>query len=182
MTAWNHWYHVTSNTYGTWLPGDPRGWRERGHKKHVEGDYKNPPPHGSGEEVYRRAGSLLAQPPVHLDVAQREMAGRALVEMLLQQGIEILAVSLGAIHFHALGRFTDRQVRPRVGRAKKHACFKLREQGFRGRLWETGSGVLPIADRQHQLNVFGYIVRHAEEGAWVWTFREGLYWEESSGG
>ena len=44
MTAWNNWYHVNGNTYGTWLPGDPRGWRERGHKKHVAGDYKNPPP------------------------------------------------------------------------------------------------------------------------------------------
>ena len=28
MPAWNGWYHVTGNTYGTWLPGDPRGWRE----------------------------------------------------------------------------------------------------------------------------------------------------------
>jgi hypothetical protein len=29
MLAWNAWYHVTVNTYGTWLPGDPRGWHTR---------------------------------------------------------------------------------------------------------------------------------------------------------
>jgi len=179
MPAWNHWYHVTSNTYGTWLPGDPRGWRERGHKKHVDGDYKSPPPPGCGDAQHRRSRGLLVKPPVHLDIAQREIAGRAVVEMLFQQTIEVLTVSLGAVHLHILARFPDAQVRPKVGRAKKHACFTLRDDGFRGRLWETGSGVVPIADRQHQLNVFAYIVRHGEEGAWVWTFREGLYWKKS---
>ena len=55
MAAWNNWYHVNGNTYGTWLPGDPRGWRERGHKKHVDGDYKSPPPAGSGDAMHRYA-------------------------------------------------------------------------------------------------------------------------------
>lgn len=45
--AWNAWYHVLTNTYGTWLRGDRRGWRERHHRKHVEGDYKNPPKPGT---------------------------------------------------------------------------------------------------------------------------------------
>jgi len=39
MEPWNHWYHVNGNTYGTWLPGDPRGWRSYKHKRHVEGEY-----------------------------------------------------------------------------------------------------------------------------------------------
>ena len=47
MGAWNGWYHVNGNTYGTWLPGDERGWRSRHHKVHVNGDYKNPPPPGA---------------------------------------------------------------------------------------------------------------------------------------
>ena len=47
--AWNGWYHVTANTYGTWLRGDPRGWRERHHRKHVEGDYQTRPVPGTAE-------------------------------------------------------------------------------------------------------------------------------------
>ncbi len=109
MPAWRNWYHVSCNTYGTWLPGDPRGWRERKHKKHVDGE----------------------------------------------------------------------QVRPKVGRAKKHAYFNLRDTGFQGTVWEDGSDVVPISGRQHQLNVFAYIRRHRNEGAWVWTFREGIYWPNS---
>jgi hypothetical protein len=31
------------HTYGTWLPGDPKGFRTRHHREHIEGDYKKPP-------------------------------------------------------------------------------------------------------------------------------------------
>ena len=179
MSAWNGWYHVSCNTYGTWLPGDPRGWRERKHEKHVGGDYKNPPPNGSGDALCKHACGLLKQLPVHLDAQQRGMAGRALVEMLLHQEIELLALSVDPIHFHLLGRFPDSEVRPKVGRAKKHAYFNLRDHGLQGTFWEDGSDVVPITGRRHQLNAFGYIGRHGDRGAWVWTFREGVYWPNS---
>jgi hypothetical protein len=181
MAAWNGWYHVNGNTYGTWLPGDPRGWREQKHKKHIEGDYRNPPPPGSGNAMHRYARNLLRQPPVHLTNPQRAVAGRAMVELLAAQGIELLVLSLDTIHFHLLGRFPNARVRPVVGRAKKHAYFELHNRGFIGRLWSKSANVVPIADRKHQLNAFGYISGHKETGAWVWTFREGLYWQKDGG-
>ena len=182
MNAWNGWYHVGGNTYGTWLPGDPRGWREKRHKKHVEGDYNNPPPKGSGDAYHEHARDLLTQPPVHLDTTQRKAVGRALVERFVALDIEILTLSLDAIHFHLLARFPDNQVRPRLGRAKKHAYHELRDRGLIGKLWGGGSNVVTITDREHQLNVFAYIGRHKEHGAWVWTFREGIYWRDDIGG
>lgn len=172
MSAFNDWYHVNANTYGTWLPGDPRGWRERGHRKHCEGDYRNPPPKGSGDKLHQYAQRLLAKPPVHLDTTQQVLAGRAMVEMLLEQNIELLALCLDEIHFHLLARFPDTQVRPVVGRAKKHAWHALVDHGFEGKLWQDGSKVTPIGDRRHQLNVFRYITRHGQNGAWLWTFRD----------
>ena len=181
MEAWNGWYHVDCHTYGTWLPGDPRGWREKRHRKHVTGDYHNPPPKGTGDLMHQRAHQALKQAPVHLDRSQREIAGRALVEMLVSQQIEVLAVSLDSIHFHVLARFPDKQVRPPVGRAKKHAYHCLRDRGRTGKLWERKSHVTPITGRKHQVNVFRYITGHKQQGAWVWTFREGLYWLDNHG-
>ena len=35
---WNNWFHCMTSAYGQWLPGDPKGWRERNHRKHIEGD------------------------------------------------------------------------------------------------------------------------------------------------
>jgi len=37
QTPWNDWYHVVSHVYGSWLRGDPRGWRSVNHREHVEG-------------------------------------------------------------------------------------------------------------------------------------------------
>ena len=176
MDAWNGWYHVNGNTYGTWLPGDPRGWRAKGHKTHVEGDYKSPPPEGTGDALHQHAGDLLKQAPVHLTAAQRETGSQALAEMLLHQQIEIIALSLDAIHFHLLARFRNKQVRPIVGRAKRHVTYVLRERGHVGKVWSGNGKVTPVSDRQHQVNVFNYITRHADHGAWLWTFHKGIYW------
>ena len=102
MTAWNDWFHVNGNTYGTWLPGDPRGWREKRHKKHVEGDYKSPPPPGQDAALLHHVRGRLTQPPVHLDVDQRRIGGQAAVGKLVHQGVEVLAFSLDAVHLHIL--------------------------------------------------------------------------------
>ena len=40
------WFHIVLTTYGSWLYGDERGFRTRGHREHVEGDYKRPPTAG----------------------------------------------------------------------------------------------------------------------------------------
>ena len=181
MSAWNGWYHVNGNTYGTWLRGDARGWRTRHHREHVEGDYKNPPASGTFEETLERSKRLMSKPPVRLSAPQRAVAGRAMVEKLAELGIEVIAASVDAVHFHVLARFRDGEVRPRVARAKKHASHELTKVGLPGQVWAKRSRALPITDRAHQVNTFGYILEHAEKGAWVWSFRQGLYWRKEDG-
>ena len=172
MGAWNGWYHVTGNTYGTWLRGDPRGWRSRRGREHVDGDYKNPPPAGTYETLHAQSRSSLKRAPVYLSAVQRRAAGEALVEMLLQLDIEVLAVSLDASHYHVLARFPDDVVRRRLGRAKKHASHALSELGLPGHVWARKCRALPVSDRSHQINVLRYIEAHKKKDAWVWSFRD----------
>ena len=172
MTAWNGWYHVNGNTYGTWLPGDKRGWRSRHHKVHVDGDYRYPPPPGTYDALHDHTQSNLSQPPVHLDRRQRQIVGESLVEMFRRQEVELLALSMDAIHFHLLARFGNRPARTVVGRAKKHATFILKKLGHEGRVWTKRARVLPITDRDHQINVFNYIRGHQSKGAWTWRFQD----------
>ena len=101
--------------------------------------------------------------------------------MLVTRQIEVLAVSLDAIHYHILGRFRDGKVRWHVGQAKLSAYHRLRNRWQVGKVWAGLCNVTPISDRAHQLNVFNYICDHREQGAWVWTFREGLYWRKTPG-
>ncbi len=176
MDAYNSWYHVNGNTYGSWLPGDRRGWRTKEHKQHVEGDYKEPPLPGAGDGLRTFASAEMKQAAVHLNAGQCELAGKALIEMLLDQRIEVIVLAIDAVHFHLLGRFPSAKVRPRVARAKKHATFVLRDEGHIGKLWAETGKVTPIADREHQLKVFSYIERHKQKNAWLWTFRQGVSW------
>ena len=112
--AWNGWYHVNGNTYGTWLRGDPRGWRTRRHREHVDGDYKHPPAQGTFEAIYERSKSLMTRRAVYLNRTQRQVAGQAMVERLVALGVELLTLSQDASHYHLLARFPDDQVRQSV--------------------------------------------------------------------
>ena len=175
MKPWNGWYHINGNTYGTWLRGDQRGWRARHHREHCEGDYKNPPPPGQHDGLLARSRNLMKHNPVLLDVESRQIAGQAMVEMLLHQKIEVIALALDAKHFHVLAKFPDTRVRPRIGRAKKHAYFELRSRGRKDSVWAIRTRVLPVRNREHQVRVFRYIEDHAKRGAWLWTFRNRVY-------
>ena len=176
MSAWNGWYHVEIHTHGTWLPGDERGWRSKHHRTHCEGDYKNPPPPGLHEKLLNRSLKSRKRDPVQLSSDRRATVGKAVVEMMAWQDLEIIALSMDSVHCHLLCKFPTEDVRSPVGRAKKHATFVLKKHGHDGPLWVAKCYVKPIADRSHQVTAFDYILDHKTVGAWTWTFREGVYW------
>lgn len=176
MSAWNGWYHVTVGTYGTWLPGDERGWRARHHRQHVDGDYKNPPAEGAYDRLRASSQSRLKSAPVVLTPDHRRVIGQAMVEGLARQNVEALCLSMGGEHCHLLARLDYSEIRKIVGRAKLHAYHAVSAEVDRRRIWAKRSRALAITDRQHQKNVYNYILKHREDGAWVWSHREGLYW------
>lgn len=165
------WFHVTTHTYGAWLYGDARGFRTRHHREHVEGDYKNPPPPGKYAEQERRSRAALKQPPVVLPLEWRKTLGEALRDRLLELGAVLLGVSVSGQHVHYLAKIPYLFPRKWTGFAKKHAWHVANDRGWEGELWAKRSKATPVKDRAHQLNVLTYILRHADEGAWVWDFR-----------
>jgi hypothetical protein len=166
------WFHVIVTAYGAWLPGDPRGFRTRHHREHVEGDYKNPPPPGLYDGLFARSKGLLKQGPVWFPPFWRPVIGGGLRDRLEQEGAQVLCVAVGWQHAHALAKMPPPPI-PRywVGLAKRHVTFRLHDLGWRGEVWGKRGKNVPVRDRKHQLNVFRYILRHAEQGAWVWDFR-----------
>jgi len=191
VRAWNGWYHVNGNTYGTWLPGDPRGWRARHHREHVDGDYRSPPLPDECVEKHARSKRLLARPPVHLSERARTLACQTMVRVLQDKACEVIALSVDDHHFHILLRFPSHsRVAPRsqtgrhgaslalarycVGIAKKSSARALSEASLvpPGGVWTTRFRCLPIADRAHQVNVARYIADHRQRGAAVWTVWE----------
>jgi hypothetical protein len=193
IDAWNGWYHLNGNTYGTWIRGDERGWRARHHREHVEGDYHNPPDPSlhAAERIYSRTHT---DTPIHLSPEARAVACDELVATLLYQRTEIIACAVDDHHFHLLARFvlpekptgsnpwesaTRNQpiyayIRHLAGLAKSRSSravssFRLAPEGG---VWSKRFKITPIADRDHQLNAFSYIADHASRGATVWTFKD----------
>lgn len=94
------------STYGTWLRGDPRGWRAYHHREHVDGDYKNPPPAGTYDRLFAQSKRSMKRDEVLLDWNQRVVACREMGKTLLYHKVELIDLSVGAAHFHLLARFT----------------------------------------------------------------------------
>jgi hypothetical protein len=173
MTApWNDWYHCNGNTYGTWLRGDPRGWRSRHHREHVDGDYKNPPTENFAPQ-FRKSQKLLVKPPVLLTKAQTRIAGAAMVQRMLAANIELLSLSLDDHHFHLVARFPDHQPKRFIGYAKQRAAHELVQRcELTAPVWAKGCRCLPVAARAHQVRSVNYDIEHGRDGAFVWTFRD----------
>jgi hypothetical protein len=166
------WRHVIVNTLSSWLHGDPRGFRSRGHRIHSSGDYKNPPPPGEHEALHRYQQHRSA-PTVSIPQLLREPIARAFAEALSIGGWQVAIISVSDKHLHASVRLPrDRAATRRiVGEAKKFASRSVRAQ-LPGRFWPEGGVYKPIRNAAHLAQAFEYIRTRQEEGATAVVFFE----------
>ncbi len=163
------WFHIEFNTFGTWLPGDPRGFRDHDHRIHSSGDYRNPPPRSEHQALHRWVSKRLQQQAVQLTAPQREEVGRLLIHALNRRDMHVLALAVSSNHAHALiaADSDDSLLRKAVGNAKRQISHAMRAS-IPGSLWQRKIGVRTVRDERHLHNAAAYIARHADEGAWVW--------------
>ncbi|WP_432797681.1 transposase [Poriferisphaera sp. WC338] len=177
------WYHVIFGTYGSWLPGDPRGFRTRGHKLHCEGDYKNRPAAGQFESLHEYSQSLMVREAVRLTLPQRKCVCSALAESLKHYGITVNEIAVAKQHMHLLAQFemNDKQYKPQImtliGKCKRWAITKLKEQHLcdesSGKLWAKSGKVICMKNERHFKNTSQYIMNHIREGAAVYSLMAG---------
>ncbi len=195
MPGWNGWYHCMANTYGTWLPGDPRGFRTRNHREHVDGDYKNPPPKGKCDQRHETAKTRMNREAVYLTPEARRVVCEELQDSLVRHGAEPIVISVSVMHMHVLARFplegkpafaerglrgkptsaVDDPVRHIMGLAKQWSAKRLIAENLTapGGIWAGKGKIVPIKDRSHQVRVYHYILNHGpKEKAAVWCFRD----------
>lgn len=180
--------HVTGSTYGQWLRGDPRGWRSKGHREHVEGDYRCPPPAGMYSTMYARSQALMKREGVWLGWEARVLVCRVMVEALRFHHVHVMDLCVGAVHYHVLARFVPedeevwdlirregrsqkREPRHLMGIAKKESARALSRTRLvePGGVWAGGCGRRYIRNLNHFKRVVEYIPGHAEEGAAVYS-------------
>jgi REP element-mobilizing transposase RayT len=103
VQAWGGWFHVVGTTYGAWLPGDPRGFRTRDHREHIEGDYKNPPK-TSRQHLHAHARAAMKRAPFRFTPTTQQAACGYFIEALNHYKIDYTTLCVAPTHFHLLLR------------------------------------------------------------------------------
>src|SRR5258707_4270031 len=84
-------YFLTWTTYGTWLPGDERGWVEK------PGQFRPP-----DAERKKSAEQLMTESPLTLDVEQRRIVEATIADHCRIRGWRLQAVSARTQHVHVV--------------------------------------------------------------------------------
>lgn len=167
------WRHITINTYCSWLKGDPRGFRAKGHEIHSSGDYKNPPPVGEHKGLHDYFKERAAD-EVHIPYDARKTIGQAILKFFREQRIRVLAIAVGKVHTHVLVELIDsvKRIKLIVGEAKRISSRAVKKD-LPGKVWSRGCGYKRVKDKGHQQNTHDYIVYDQGPKAWTWSYRDG---------
>jgi len=124
-------YFLTWTTYGTWLPGDSRGWVNRHSKR--ERVVEAPCP-----ALESHARGLMNDPPVVLDPKMREVADTAMRQACRELSWAIHALEVRSNHVHVVVTACDASPGKVMGILKvrgTQALNALRLGGDRDRWW-----------------------------------------------
>ena len=153
-------YMLTWTTYGTWLPGDERGWNRRG-KPEIQ------PPSALFVEMAR---SRMKEPAFHLLPAHRRIVEETIRNHCEIRGWRLHAINVRTNHVHAV--LTAPGYHPATAREqlKSWCTRKLKHAGVRrNRCWTEGGSCRWINQEDDLETAITYVVeaqdrKGAEEG------------------
>src|SRR5262245_9593370 len=151
------WRHCILNARCSWLHGEKRGFRSRGHRIHSDGDYKDPP--SPTEHAGLRAfHEKRSQSAARFDVDLRVVMLRHFIVKLRSLGYRVIAASLGEQHLHVLVElpWNLAEIRRIMGKCKQRVSHGVRDR-LPGSIWSERGDYKWIRDKAHFHNVYGYI-------------------------
>ena len=161
-------WFLTWTTYGTWLPGDERGFVSPKFEGDTPERRNNEPgrPYDEGRPDLRRiAENRLAGDPVRLTRAQAEVVRRQFEETARYRGWQLLAGAIMANHVHlVVGVPGDPDPSALLRDFKSYAsrALNLRDRGsVRPRWWTEQGSKRKIADWDNLETVLRYVREQA---------------------
>lgn len=150
-------YHLTWTTYGTWLPGDRRGWVRRG----VSGIQ---PPDAEREIT---ASNLMAEAAVRLSMPQRAIVEKTIADHCRIRNWKLHAANARSNHVHVVVT-SDRDLEETMNQLKAWCSRKLSDDAgltdpvaikAGRRHWFTEGGDKEIIEDEEYLeNAIRYVI------------------------
>lgn len=166
-----HWWLVTWVTYGSWLPGDPRGfktWRKREYVPPVYGTAQpdeltyNPDDYKDRLQHARQ----LCPTEIRLSGPARRICCDAIRADIAEISIAPAILAVATQHVHLIAKFGDCRIRPTVGRMKFAATQQLHlTKIIAGRIWAKGCHMESLPNQDAFEQAFHYVADHESEGA-----------------
>ncbi len=149
-------FHLIWTTYGTWLPGDVRGWIQSG------GPGVQPP----DPMCEQQARESMAEPAVLLDPEQRGVVEQTIREHCGVRRWTLHSVNVRSNHVHVVVTcdcagerardqfklWTSRRLSERAG-----LTAPVARKAGRRHWWTEGGDCLPIGDEQYLANAIVYV-------------------------
>jgi hypothetical protein len=135
---------VTTTSYGTWLPGELRGYVRKGEL--VPGDLKL-------LEMSRRHHTGV---PVYFNVQERLQLFAALKAACDEFDYRLSDVAIESWHLHWILFHRDDEIEVVVGRLKN----RMRQSLNRGRIWTKGFCAVPLFDNLAIEQAQEYVAKH----------------------
>jgi hypothetical protein len=171
------WWLITWTTYGTWLPGDERGYRTWRGRSYVAPPKRYAQP---GESTYEapdhtallQTAKAISGEPVYLSRQQIEIALAAMISEIDEIPIVPAILSIGDSHVHWLCYFGPLKIRSLVERVKAAASRELNFRGFQGkRPWTKGCNMRSKSTRHECRNAYKYIRKHVNQGGLIYEWK-----------
>jgi REP element-mobilizing transposase RayT len=152
-------YFLTWTTYGTWLPGDARGWVDR-HRTHGE-IVECPDP-----DREATARQIMKHEPVILDANLREVARHSLLDTATHYGWSVHALEVRSNHVHVVVTAGDKTPGEVTRLFKRYASCALSQSSpnHDGRWW-TRQGSKRILNNDES---FYAAIRYVENQDTAW--------------
>jgi REP element-mobilizing transposase RayT len=148
-------YFLTWTTYGSWLPGDDRGW--------VDDSLRQPAP-----ALSRTAKASLKQAPVVFTPQQRNVVEQTIRQVCAYNGWRLWAVNCRSNHVHAVVSAADQSPERVMNSLKSWCSRRLNEQSNKaaGRAnWWTRHGSTRYLNDEESLDASVEYTLNGQEGS-----------------
>lgn len=177
-----YWF-LTWTTYGTWLPGDRRGYvgaapDESG--RWIEHNQVGTPPAAPNPQLYESMTRALKYPPIRLKFAQAMALHEQFLETTGFRNWLLIAVAVMRTHVHmVVGVPGDPDPDVVLGDLKSYGSRRLNREGEKpssGTWWTTGGSKRKLPDEDAVEAVIHYI-RNQPNPLLIWTREDGVIFQ-----
>jgi hypothetical protein len=148
---------VTWTTYGTWLPGDPRGYGTRDAKQTFRGD---------DQKLHQWSEDHLKGDSIRLDNEGLNVVAEVLRALFVADN-RLIVAAVERVHCHLVADVPQDDLSRLMQIVKGRSSYALGTVGMKGKIWSRRYQARLLSNGDALENAVAYVRSHDEQGALI---------------